>query len=89
MALQRAKMNPDEIDYIKAHGTSTPLGDITEFRAVKQVFGMDKIAMSSTKSMTGHLLGGAGSVESVFSLLALQNNVMPPTINLDDPEEET
>ena len=60
-----------------------------EFRAVKEVFGADKIAMSSTKSMTGHLLGGAGSVEAVFSLLALNANVMPPTLNLDDPEEET
>lgn len=89
MALSRAKMNPEDIDYINAHGTSTPVGDIGEFRAVKQVFGMDGIAMSSTKSMTGHLLGGAGSVEAVFSLLALNNNVMPPTINLDDPEEET
>ena len=89
MALMQARMNPEEIDYINAHGTSTPLGDLTEFRAVKQIFGTDKIAMSSTKSMTGHLLGGAGSVEAVFSLLALTHNVMPPTINLDEPEEET
>ena len=89
MALTRAQINPEEVDYINAHGTSTPLGDMTEFQAVKQVFGMEKIAMSSTKSMTGHLLGGAGSVEAVFSLLSLQNNVMPPTINLDEPEEET
>ena len=89
MALKRAQMNPEDVDYINAHGTSTPTGDMTEFLAVKQVFGMDKIAMSSTKSMTGHLLGGAGSVEAVFSLLALNNNVMPPTINLDNPEEET
>ena len=88
MALDRAKMNPEEVDYINAHGTSTPTGDLTELRAVKQVFGAGKIAMSSTKSMTGHLLGGAGSVEAVFSLLALQNNVMPPTLNLDDPEDE-
>ena len=89
MALARAEMNADEVDYINAHGTSTPLGDLTEFRAVKQVFGDSPVAMSSTKSMTGHLLGGAGSVEAVFSLLAMQYNVMPPTINLDDPEEET
>ena len=89
MALKQAQMNPEDIDYINAHGTSTPAGDITEFRAVKEVFGTDKIAMSSTKSMTGHLVGGAGSVEAVFSLLTLQNNVMPPTLNLDDPEEET
>ncbi len=89
MALKRAKIASDDVDYINAHGTSTQQGDLTEFRAVKQVFGMDRVAMSSTKSMTGHLLGGAGSIEAVFSLLALQNNVMPPTINLDDPEEET
>lgn len=89
MALQRAQINAEEVDYINAHGTSTPLGDLTEFRAVKQVFGVNNIAMSSTKSMTGHLLGGAASVEVVFSLLAMQHNVMPPTLNLDDPEEET
>ncbi len=89
MALDRAEMNPDEVDYINAHGTSTPQGDLTEFRAVKQIFGMENIAMSSTKSMTGHLLGAAGSVEAVFSLLSMQNNVMPPTLNLDNPEEET
>ena len=89
MALQRAKMNPEDIDYINAHGTSTPVGDITEFRAVKSIFNNDHIAMSSTKSMTGHLLGAAGSVEGVFSVLSLINNVMPPTLNLDDPEEET
>ena len=88
MALTRAKLNPEEVDYINAHGTSTPLGDLTELRAVKQVFGKGAVAMSSTKSMTGHLLGGAASVEAVFSLLALQNNVMPPTLNLDEPEEE-
>ncbi|MBQ4471979.1 MAG: beta-ketoacyl-ACP synthase II [Alphaproteobacteria bacterium] len=89
MALRQAEMNPEEVDYINAHGTSTPAGDLTEFRAVKQVFGDYPVAMSSTKSMTGHLLGGAGSVEGVFSVLALMNNVMPPTVNLDDPEEET
>ena len=88
MALDRAQMNPEDIDYIKAHGTSTPTGDLTEFRAVKKIFGATSVAMSSTKSMTGHLLGAAGSVEAVFSLLALQYNVMPPTINLDDPEDE-
>ncbi len=88
MALARAELNPEQIDYINAHGTSTPTGDMVEFRAVKEVFGGSP-AMSSTKSMTGHLLGGAGSVEAVFSLLAMQNNVMPPTLNLDEPEEET
>ena len=89
MALKRAKLNASDIDYINAHGTSTPMGDMVEFRAVKEVFGQENVAMSSTKSMTGHLLGGAGSVEAVYSLLALKNNVMPPTINLDEPEEET
>ena len=89
MALKQAQMNPEEIGYINAHGTSTPAGDMTEFRAVKEVFGTEHTAMSSTKSMTGHLLGGAGSVEAVFSILSLIHNVMPPTLNLDHPEEET
>lgn len=89
MALDQAQLNPSQIDYINAHGTSTPVGDLTEFRAVQKLFGSDTVAMSSTKSMTGHLLGGAGSIEAVYSILALQNNIMPPTINLDEPEEET
>ena len=88
-ALDEAQMTPDQVDYINAHGTSTPLGDMVEFKAVKEVFGGTNVAMSSTKSMTGHMLGAAGSVEAVYTLLAMHNNVMPPTINLDDPEEET
>ena len=88
-ALNEAKIQPSEVDYINAHGTSTPVGDLAEFRAVKEIFENTNVAMSSTKSMTGHLLGAAGSVEAVYTLLAMQNNVMPPTINLDDPEEET
>ena len=88
-ALDEAQMTPDQVDYINAHGTSTPMGDMVEFKAVKEVFGRTNVAMSSTKSMTGHMLGAAGSVEAVYTLLAMHNNVMPPTINLDDPEEET
>ena len=89
MALQQAELQPSDIDYINAHGTSTALGDMVEFRAVKEIFGLTGPAMSSTKSMTGHMLGGAGSVEAVYSVLALQHNIMPPTINLENPEEET
>ena len=88
-ALKRAGMTPDQVDYINAHGTSTPVGDMAEFRAVKEIFDGTNVAMSSTKSMTGHMLGAAGSVEVVYTLLAMQNNLIPPTINLDDPEEDT
>jgi len=88
-ALRDAGINAERIDYINAHGTSTPGGDIAETRAVKQVLGsaVDKVAVSSTKSMIGHLLGAAGAVEAIFSVLAIRDNVAPPTINLDNPDE--
>jgi 3-oxoacyl-[acyl-carrier-protein] synthase II len=88
-ALRDARLNPDEVQYINAHGTSTPAGDRAETDAVKLAFGEHayQLAMSSTKSMTGHLLGAAGGVEAVFSVLALRDQVAPPTINLDTPGE--
>lgn len=89
-ALQNANMQPEDIDYINVHGTSTPLGDIAETIAIKSVFGQHayNLNISSTKSMTGHLLGGAGAVEAVASILAIKNDIIPPTINhfTDDPE---
>jgi len=88
-ALEDAGMAPGDIDYINAHGTSTPLGDLAEATAVHTVFGnaADGVAVSSTKSMTGHLLGAAGGVEAIFSLLAIRDGVLPPTINLEQPSE--
>ena len=88
-ALKRAKLNPDEIDYVNAHGTSTPLGDEIELGAVKRLFGEAayKISMSSTKSAVGHLLGAAGSVEAIYSILSIRDQVVPPTLNLDNPSE--
>lgn len=87
LALRDASLNPDSIDYINAHGTSTPAGDLAETEAVKKVFGDHsyRLAISSTKSMTGHTLGAAGGVEAVFGILALRDQVAPPTINLDHP----
>jgi len=89
-ALRNAKINPNEVQYLNAHGTSTPLGDVNETNAIKLAFGdhAKNIVVNSTKSMTGHLLGGAGGIESVFSVLALHHQVSPPTINLinQDPE---
>ena len=86
-ALRRAGLPPDKIDYINAHGTSTPLGDEIELGAVKRLFGEHAylLSMSSTKSAIGHLLGAAGSVESIFSILAIRDGVVPPTLNLDSP----
>lgn len=88
-ALRDARMDPSEVQYINAHGTSTPAGDLAETRAIKTVFGdKPELVVSSTKSMIGHLLGAAGSVEAIFSILALRDQVAPPTINLDDPDDE-
>jgi 3-oxoacyl-[acyl-carrier-protein] synthase II len=90
MALRKGGIQPAEVDYINAHGTSTPVNDPTETKAVKHVFGEHayKLAMSSTKSMTGHLLGAAGGLEAGISALAVKHQIAPPTINLDNPDEE-
>lgn len=90
MALDDAVMRPSDIDYINAHGTSTPLNDLCETRAIKTVFGKvaKKVAVSSTKSMTGHMLGGGGGIESVFSALTIRDGIIPPTINLTEPDPE-
>ena len=89
-ALKDAQLDSSEIDYINAHGTSTPLGDIIEANAIAEIFSssLDQIAVSSTKSMTGHLLGAAGAIESIFSILCLRDNSLPPTINLDNLDEK-
>jgi 3-oxoacyl-[acyl-carrier-protein] synthase II len=91
MAVRRAGISPADIDYINAHGTSTPLGDEIELGAVTRLLGdaADKAAMSSTKSSIGHLLGAAGSIEAIFSLLAMRDNIAPPTLNLDNPSVDT
>ena len=88
MALQKSGLKPADIDYINAHGTSTGLGDVGELVAVKELFGDGDTCMSSTKSMTGHLLGAAGAIESIFCALAIRDNIVPPTINLEDPVDE-
>jgi 3-oxoacyl-[acyl-carrier-protein] synthase II len=88
-ALKRAGISPDGIDYINAHGTSTPMGDEIEVAAVKRLFGaaVETVSMSSTKSAIGHLLGAAGAVEAIFSILAMRDDIAPPTLNLNDPSE--
>jgi 3-oxoacyl-[acyl-carrier-protein] synthase II len=87
-SLKRAGLTPDKVDYINAHGTSTPVGDVAETEAIKAVFGdhAKKLAVSSTKSMTGHLLGAAGAAELIFCVKAIEHNILPPTINLDNPD---
>ena len=88
-ALNDAEINASDVQYINAHGTSTPVGDLAESSAIKKVFGEDtsKFIVSSTKSMTGHLLGAAGAVEAIYSILSIRDNIVPPTINLDNPSE--
>lgn len=85
--LRDANLTPADVDYINAHGTSTGLGDMGELAAVQELFGDAPVSMSSTKSMTGHLLGAAGAVEAIFCALAIRDGVVPPTINLNDPED--
>jgi len=90
MALREARMDPSEVVHINAHATSTPQGDVAEAAAIKNALGEDaaaNVVLTSTKSMTGHLLGAAGALESVATVLALKERVVPPTINLDDPED--
>jgi 3-oxoacyl-[acyl-carrier-protein] synthase II len=89
-ALRDAELNADQVNYVNAHGTSTPAGDIAETEGLKAALGEHayKVAISSSKSMTGHLLGAAGGVEAVFSVLALQNNIAPPTINYETPDPD-
>ena len=90
IALKKARIAPYEVDYINAHGTSTPLNDVTETRAIKTVFGdyAYKVPISSTKSMLGHLIGAAGAAEALISIMAIRNGIIPPTINLTHPDPE-
>ena len=89
-SLDDAGMNPEEIDYINVHGTSTPLGDIAETKAIKEVFGSHafNLNISSTKSMTGHLLGAAGAIEAIASIKAVENDIVPPTINFEHEDDQ-
>ncbi len=90
IALAKANLAPEQIGYINAHATSTPVGDQAEVAALRAVFAdqLPDIPISSTKSATGHLLGGAGGVESIFSILAVRSSILPPTLNLDQPDED-
>jgi len=90
MALRHAQLNPDQVDYINCHATSTPVGDLCEIRMIKHVFGDHayKLAASGTKSMTGHMLGAAGAIEMAICCKAMEAQVVPPTINLDTPDAE-
>ena len=89
-SLDDAGMSPEEIDYINVHGTSTPLGDIAETKAIKEVFGSHafNLNISSTKSMTGHLLGAAGAIEAIASIKAVENDIVPPTINFEHEDDQ-
>jgi 3-oxoacyl-[acyl-carrier-protein] synthase II len=89
-ALERAGVEPERVGYINAHGTSTPLGDLAETRAIREVFGghADALAVSSTKSMMGHTFGAAGAIEAIMCVLALRDGVLPPTINYREPDPE-
>ena len=90
-ALNNAKLEPEQLDYVNAHGTSTPVGDEIELRAVEKLLGGigNGVTMSSTKSSTGHLLGAAGAIEAIFSILAIRDQVVPPTLNLENPSVDT
>jgi 3-oxoacyl-[acyl-carrier-protein] synthase II len=88
-AVNDAKLKPSDIGYVNAHGTSTPIGDTLEAHAIRNFFGDHKVAVSSTKSMTGHLLGGAGGLEAGITVLALRDQTLPPTINLENQEPDT
>ena len=90
LAMKEAGVAPEEVDYINVHGTSTPVGDISEAKAIKEVFGDHafELNISSTKSMTGHLLGAAGAVESIASILAIKNGIVPPTINHEEGDND-